>query len=234
MKYDSWHKETVSKFATFLSTKMGEFYGEIKQSRSELEKQSTVMGSTSDAVSFITYVQILKKNISKWEQNVTQYKEGQRILEVQRFQFPQKWLYVENIEGEWGSFNEIIKRKDSAIQTQVDMLRAKIIAEDKAVETRTSDFLNNWMQSKPTDGHLRPEEALNRLQVFETRFMKLKEERDSLAKAKEALELHELSADANEDRVGVVLEELEDLKGVWSELAKIWCQIDEVFLLLIL
>jgi dynein heavy chain 1 len=26
---------------------------------------------------------------------------------------------VDNIEGEWGAFNEIIKRKDSSIQTQV-------------------------------------------------------------------------------------------------------------------
>lgn len=47
------------------------------------------------------------------------YKDGQRILERQRFQFPTSWLYVENLEGEWGAFNEIIKRKDSTIQTQV-------------------------------------------------------------------------------------------------------------------
>lgn len=47
------------------------------------------------------------------------YREGQRILERQRFQFPSNWLHVDNIEGEWGAFNEIIKRKDSSIQTQV-------------------------------------------------------------------------------------------------------------------
>lgn len=47
------------------------------------------------------------------------YQEGQRILERQRFQFPNNWLHVDNIEGEWGAFNEIMKRKDSSIQTQV-------------------------------------------------------------------------------------------------------------------
>lgn len=46
------------------------------------------------------------------------YREGQRILERQRFQFPNNWLHVDNIEGEWSAFNEIIKRKDSSIQTQ--------------------------------------------------------------------------------------------------------------------
>lgn len=48
------------------------------------------------------------------------YKEGQRILERQRFAFPPSWLYVDNIEGEWGAFNDILKRKDSSIQTQVN------------------------------------------------------------------------------------------------------------------
>lgn len=49
------------------------------------------------------------------------YKEGQRILERQRFAFPPSWLYVDNIEGEWGAFNDILKRKDSSIQTQVNL-----------------------------------------------------------------------------------------------------------------
>ena len=49
------------------------------------------------------------------------YKEGQRILERQRFAFPPSWLYVDNIEGEWGAFNDILKRKDSSIQTQVHL-----------------------------------------------------------------------------------------------------------------
>lgn len=31
-----------------------------------------------------------------------------------------------------------------------------------------------------------------------------------------------------EDRMIVVFEEMQDLKGVWSELSKIWVQIDEI------
>lgn len=32
----------------------------------------------------------------------------------------------------------------------------------------------------------------------------------------------------SEDRMQVALEELQDLKGVWSELSKIWEQIDDL------
>ena len=44
------------------------------------------------------------------------------MLERNRFQFPTNWLHVDNVEGEWSAFNEIIKRKDAIMQTQVHQL----------------------------------------------------------------------------------------------------------------
>ncbi|XP_069694728.1 dynein heavy chain, cytoplasmic isoform X3 [Periplaneta americana] len=229
LKYDSWHKETLGKFGSLLGNDMSQFHTQVSKSRSELEQQSIEAASTSDAVTFITYVQSLKRKMKAWEKQVEVYREGQRILERQRFQFPSSWLHVDNIEGEWGAFNEIIKRKDSSIQTQVASLQMKIVAEDKAVETRTNDFLNDWERSKPVEGHLRPDEALQHLQLYESKFARLKEERDNVAKAKEALELQEPGGvSTSEDRMQVVFEELQDLRGVWSELSRIWAQIDEI------
>lgn len=72
-------------------------------------------------------------------------------MERQRFQFPNSWLHVDNVEGEWSAFNEIIRRKDCAIQVQVASLQVKIVAEDKAVEARTNDVLVEWEKSKPVE-----------------------------------------------------------------------------------
>ena len=77
------------------------------------------------------------------------YRNGQRLLEKQRFQFPPSWLYIDNIEGEWGAFNDIMRRKDSAIQQQVANLQMKIVQEDRAVESRTTDLLTDWEKTKP-------------------------------------------------------------------------------------
>ena len=77
------------------------------------------------------------------------FRNGQRLLEKQRFQFPPSWLYIDNIEGEWGAFSDIMKRKDTAIQQQVANLQLKIVQEDKAVENRTTDLLNEWEKTKP-------------------------------------------------------------------------------------
>lgn len=194
-----------------------------------MEQQSIESASTSDAVCFITYVQSLKRKMRSWEKLVDTYREGQRILERQRFQFPSNWLHADNIEGEWGAFNEIIKRKDSSIQSQVASLQLKIVTENKAVESRTNDFLDEWERGKPVEGSVRPEEALQQLQLYESKFARLKEERDNVAKAKEALELQEPGGvSTSEDRMQVVYEELQDLRGVWSELSRIWNQIDEL------
>ena len=79
------------------------------------------------------------------------------------------------------------------------------------------------------EGALRPDAALQKLAIFESKYSRLKEERDNVSKAKEALELQETGpTSASEDRMTVSWEELQDLKGVWSELSRIWEQIDEM------
>jgi dynein heavy chain 1 len=147
--------------------------------------------------------------MKNWEKQVNVYREGQRILERQRFQFPTAWLHVDNLDGEWSAFNEIIRRKDNSIQTQVATLQMKIVAEDKAVESRTNDFLIDWEKAKPIDGHLKPNDALQKLAIFEGKYIRLKDERDNVSKAKEALELQEAASIATDDKMIVVFEELQ-------------------------
>lgn len=136
LKYDSWHKDALSKFGNLLGNEMTQFHSQISKARGDMEQQTIEAASTSEAVNFITDVQVLKKKMKSWEDKVSSFKEGQKILERQRFQFPSSWLHVDNVEGEWGAFNEIIKRKNNSIQTQVASLQMKIVAEDKQVSTQ--------------------------------------------------------------------------------------------------
>ncbi|KAK1158695.1 cytoplasmic dynein 1 heavy chain 1 isoform X1 [Acipenser oxyrinchus oxyrinchus] len=229
LKYDSWHKEVLSKFGQMLGQNMQDFHSQISKSRVELEQHSVDTASTSDAVTFITFVQSLKRKIKNFEKQVDLYRNGQRLLEKQRFQFPPSWLYIDNIDGEWGAFSDIMRRKDTAIQEQVANLQMKIVQEDRAVESRTTDLLTDWEKTKPVAGSLRPEEALQALTIYEGKFSRLKDDREKCAKAKEALELTDTGLlSGSEERVQVALEELQDLKGVWSELSKVWEQMDQM------
>ncbi len=72
---------------------------------------------------------------------------------------------MDNIEGEWSAFNEILRRKNSSIQTQVATLQVKIVAEDKAIEARSAEYVGEWDRGKPVEGATPPRDAL---QVRET------------------------------------------------------------------
>ena len=63
LKYDSWHKEALSKFGSMLGGEMASFHTNVSKSRSELEQQTIEAASTTDAVNFITYVQGMKSQL---------------------------------------------------------------------------------------------------------------------------------------------------------------------------
>lgn len=118
-KYDQWQREILNKFGSMLGTSMRDFHVSVSKARYELEQQSIESNSTGEAVTFITFVQDLKRKVAKWSQDVELFRQGQKTLERQRFQFPNDWVYVDQVDGEWSAFNEILSRKNNAIQDQI-------------------------------------------------------------------------------------------------------------------
>jgi dynein heavy chain 1, cytosolic len=223
-KYDTWQRDILGRFGSKLGMVMRETHAEILKARHDLEHQSVEGSSTAQAVTFITFVQDLKRKVKKWAPEIELFASGQKTLERQRYQFAQDWLYVDQIEGEWGAFNEILGRKNAAIQEQVAGLQMKIIAEDKIVQNRIAEIVTEWDNNKPVQGSLSASTAMNLINVFEERVGRLKDEADMVVRAKEALNL-ELVKD---DRLQPVIEEIADLKGVWTALSGVWAQISEL------
>ncbi|KAI8974487.1 dynein heavy chain [Pilobolus umbonatus] len=223
-KYDQWQREILNKFGSLLGSSMKGFHTSVSKARYELEQQSIESNSTGEAVTFITFVQDLKRKVTKWNQDVEIFRQGQKTLERQRFQFPNDWVYVDQVDGEWSAFNEILSRKNNAIQEQVAGLQMKIVAEDKVVEVKIRDICAEWEKTKPVQGDIKPDTATNILSIFEGRVTRLKEEYDMVCRAKEALDLEQTS----EDRLDPVLEELRDLKSVWTSLARVWQSVYEI------
>lgn len=100
----------------------------------------------------------------------------------------------------------------------------KIVAEDKILENKITDLLREWELSRPVQGSLRADTALNALSVFEGKLTRVQEEYDLLCRAKEALDLELV----RHTRLEPIVEELRDLKAVWTALSGIWSQIGEL------
>jgi dynein heavy chain 1, cytosolic len=86
------------------------------------------------------------------------------------------------------------------------------------VAEKVSNLVTNWNSEKPVAGHIAPEDALTTLLSFETRFRSAESEYDTVAKAKDALDL----AQSPPNPVLPLLDELQDFKSVWTALSKIW------------
>ena len=154
LKYDYWHRELLQRFSAFLGGEMQTFYENVSKWRTDLEQQSIDSGATSDAVALITYVQTLKRQAKEGKEVVEKYRSGQKLLASHRYQFPTTWLYAENIEGEWSALEDILHRKDTAIQSQVNNLQQRIKEEDEIVEKRVENLLGDWDKSKPAQVNL--------------------------------------------------------------------------------
>ncbi|KAF8634008.1 hypothetical protein AX15_001182 [Amanita polypyramis BW_CC] len=180
--------------------------------------------STAAAVTFITFVQDLKKKSKAWGPMIELCASGEKTLERFRYQFPDDWLYSDQLRGEWSAYNEILKRKNDSIQEQLAGLQLKIVAEDKIVENKINDIILEWEVTRPVQGSLRADTAMNTINVFEGKLNRVQEEYDLVCRAKEALDLELV----RHTRLEPVFEELRDLKAVWTALSGIWNQINEL------
>lgn len=223
-KYDTWQRDILNRFGTKLGQAMREVHAAILKARNELEQHSIESSSTAQTVTFITFVQDLKRKTKKWQPQVELFGSGQKTLERQRYMFPQDWLYVDQVEGEWSAFNEILSRKNASIQEQLAGLQMKIIAEDKIHADRMSVLVSDWEQNKPIQGTLKADSAMATINTYEGRVTKLTEDRDLLVRAKESLDLEHTP----DNRLEPIIEELRDLKAVWTALSGTWNQISEL------
>ncbi|KAI0063221.1 dynein heavy chain protein 1 [Artomyces pyxidatus] len=189
-----------------------------------MEVLASSNSSTAAAVTFITFVQDLKRKTKTWGPMIELCASGEKTLERFRYQFPDDWLYSDQLRGEWSAYNEILKRKNDSIQEQLAGLQLKIVAEDKIVENKINDILTEWEQTRPVQGNMRADTAMNTINVFEGKLNRVAEEYDLVCRAKEALDLELI----RHTRLEPVFEELRDLKAVWTALSGIWSQIGEL------
>jgi dynein heavy chain 1, cytosolic len=118
-KYDSWQRDIVQRFSSVLGTAMRQLHAELKNARIDLERQSLEASSTAQAVSFITIVQKSETKIKVWAPLVELFVKSQGTLQRERYHFPDDWLQVEVVTGEWDALKEILARKSKQVQDQI-------------------------------------------------------------------------------------------------------------------
>lgn len=223
-KYDQWQHDLLGQFSTLFAARMVDVYADLQRARKDLEGQSMQASSTSQAVSFITVVQMCRRNAKVWEPEMDTFRQGQQTLSRSRFQYPRDWLYVEQVDHEWTALMEVLERKSKLIADQTDALRAKIVAEDGVMARRVTEVTERWNDERPVAGSIPPAEAVATLEGFDTELTRLREQSEMVSRAKEALEL----PPSPDNMLSTLLEEVQDFKSVWANLTTVWDQINDL------
>jgi dynein heavy chain 1, cytosolic len=226
LKYDSWQKELQSSFASVLAQNISLSHQKIIDAKNKLEQISLDSSSnTDDIVVGVTFIQETKQKLSIWSKELQKLSESELILKRQRHLFHSGWIETSILKGLFENLEQILDKRIRAMEQQVPLLQARVIAEDKSCNKRGIDLGNAWEQDKPLRGNMKPSDALELLSKFEFSLKKVKLDQEKLVKAKDALSL-EHTAEGNS--ISEALEELSDLKEVWDSMAKPYNVLEEL------
>ena len=236
VKYDTWHRDVLNKFASMLGAKMRERHASLAKSRADLEQRSlSSAASTSDALAFIHDVQEYRARVDQWSSDMSQFAHGQRMLEHQRYQFSDTWLYADNVAGEFGAFSELLARKHNDMQSRIGTVKERVLLEQASVDAKTESLIRECEADKPASGAIDPRQAMDMLDTLQTKLDKVREERQLMSSAKQILDVREANSAASvanariyEEQLEVTGHELTALRNVWQEMSGVQRDIDEL------
>lgn len=218
MKYDALHKDVQLRFGERVNSDIKAFYLDLEEAREKLEQVNLEAATTQEAITFLMTLQELKRNVGKWKIRLSNLESGENTLRKQRYKFPKDWTYVENLQGEWTAFNDILKRQNHIMQSSTESLQMQVTKENRDIERRTEELLAEWEENRPEGDDVSPEQAKAALAEFEAKFQKLKDEHDGIILAHEALDMDFLP----DDRLDTGLEAVKSMKNSWAELSRVW------------
>jgi dynein heavy chain 1 len=219
-KYDAWHKEILNKFAATLNDNMKTFYQVIYNARTNLENNNLESAST-DIVGFITEISEIKKNVKTWQTDIDKYKNGKKILDKQRFHYPNDFCNMDQLDSEWSKLKQILSKKSKTMEDQIPNIQARITAEENVINDKIKELDLYWNTKKPHKADT-PGEAMNILSNADRMIKSLKDDYVRNCKAKEMLDME--FSDPN--KLDNIEDDIKDLKEVWTSLNAVWSKIE--------
>ena len=226
LKYDSWQKELQSSFAAVLSERIVVMHDRISNAKTRLENVSMeTSANTNDIVLGVTFIQEMKQKLAPWGKEVDKLIASELLLKRQRHHFRGEWMETSVVKGQYEHMEQILDRRTRAMEQQIPLLQARVVAEDKASSNRAGEVLAAWEQEKPLRGNMKPTDAVEILTKFEFTMKKANLDNENLIKAKDALGL-EQHVEGN--AILECLNELADLKEVWEAVTKPYNSLEEI------
>ncbi|KAH0477442.1 MAG: hypothetical protein KVP17_003594 [Porospora cf. gigantea B] len=233
-KFDSWHRECLQAFGNRVRETCLAMQTQIRATRGEMELladsnrsnlnqvESNATSMSPEATVALTEYMIkldsIQLKVLSWSPDVDHLVSSERLLERQRFVFPNDWVWADQLTGDWEAFLQIFRLQHSSIERLRPALTALAQAADGRLAEELSALHDEWIRTKPTSSQESPTSALLQIERVRKSLLKLKQEFEGLAKARESLCI---VGQSGVDPDGL-LSEIESTREVWCELQKFY------------
>eukprot|EP00397_Hematodinium_sp_SG-2012_P000022 GEMP01000022.1.p1 GENE.GEMP01000022.1~~GEMP01000022.1.p1 ORF type:complete len:4594 (-),score=1270.22 GEMP01000022.1:1053-14834(-) len=214
LKYDQWQREIMAEFGEKVAEQMGALNKAIASNRKALEESN----QDGDNTDWVLEVLKVKGKFPAMQENLDKISASHKLLERQRYIFPQDFPIFERLESDFGMLKQILDRKTRSLDRELPRLKAALIQQDRAMDEKIKLLYYNWSTEKPIAGEIGPSEAMEVIQSFAKRMDNFRSDFDSLTEIKKTLDIQ---TDLRMDALTPLTEELDNLRAVWSELSSV-------------
>jgi dynein heavy chain 1 len=222
-KFSSWHRDLLLKFSQFLSDAVKSLHISITKGRKSLESIELSLTSVTETVELISNLQTQRKLLAEVKQSLILFRAGEMILFKNKFKFTEDHIFVDQVDNDYDGLNEIIFLRSRSIDDHLDVITKNIETESHRIENLVTELHGEWSKSKPVNNSS-PTEAISILKGFQTK-VSIAEKRRKLLN--EAASLLVLPIVVSSD-LTLILEELNDLKSVWSSVQGLWDSLEDL------
>lgn len=248
IKFESWHREILNVFGSKIFEQVSQFSLQLRQAKEELEAQAdpsklTFLNSsvgrtdaqkaelTSKVTLFVLRLQKAKQQEAKWSPQIEHFGASEKLLERQRYAFPPSWVWMDGVTSEWEMFQQLLRHQSSLLERHRTQLQSLVLEYDRWMQESLTGIYADWAKTRPVQGDTQPQFALQAVSRMEGKLTQLKEEYDRVSKAKIALEMTDSGGLVGRDATSgltpeALEEELQSLKGVWTELKELYLSLD--------
>lgn len=133
-------------------------------------------------------------------------------------------MHVEQVEGEWEAFQQILARRNRILEHELPKLRSVLVQKEKQLDESMTMLYAEWSSQKPVQGSIKPTNAMQVIKEFDERLQKLRESHHQLVQLKKSLQMEGSSAEG----LAPLQEEMGNLKEVWAEINTVHSRVESL------